>query len=288
MSESGRLTAHASITLFSVTAERRCMSSDGRFGEPIRSAYELAREKQLPAIAAGLAYYEFNSLIPFAVLLIVGLATAGELQAVLAEIQALTNTGATNRLLGQLGRASAGRVRAALIALFILLWSAMQLLRTVDGVFVDVYGGPEERSRFATAYELVITFVTFALAVSLLVILGAVLSPMAGGLALTLLAPVGLFFALLVAFFPMYYVFPEVRMTVREALPGAVFAAAGWTLSGVFFGLYSRVSQSVQLYGVAGGLLLLLTWLYVGGFLILMGVVLNASLAGHVDLESTG
>lgn len=262
------------------------MSSDGRFGEPIRSAYELAREKQIPAIAAGLAYYEFNSLIPFAVLLIVGLATAGEFQTVLEELRTLTNTGAPNQLLGQLGRASAGRVRAALIALVILLWSAMRLLRTVDGVFVDVYGGPDERSHVETAYELVIAFVTFVLAVSLFAILGAALSPLAGGLALTLLAPVGLFLALLIAFFPMYYVFPEVQMTVREALPGAVFAAAGWALSGVFFGLYSRVSQSVQLYGVAGGLLLLLTWLYVGGFLILTGVVLNASLAGYVELDS--
>lgn len=263
------------------------MGADGRFGEPIRSAYELAREKQIPAIAAGLAYYEFNSLIPFALLLLVALSAAGELQTVLSELQALTGSSGANAVLQQIGRASAARFRAAAIAALILLWSALRLLRTVDGVFVEMYG-EGEHSPFETAYELVLAFVTFVLAVSLFAVLGAVLSPLAGGVALMLVAPVGLFLALLVAFFPMYYVFPEVEMTVREALPGAALAAAGWALSGVFFGFYSRVSQSVQLYGVAGGLLLLLTWLYVGGFLILIGVVLNASLAGHVDLETTG
>ena len=264
------------------------MGADGRFGEPVRSAYELAREKQIPAIAAGLAYYEFNSLIPFALLLLVGLSAAGELQTVLAEIQALTGSTGANQLLRQVGGASVARFRAAGIAALILLWSALRLLRTVDGVFAEMYGGSTEHAPIRTAYELVLAFVTFVLAVSLFAVIGAALSPLAGGLALMVVAPVGLFVALLVAFFPMYYVFPDAEMTVREALPGAALAAAGWTLSGVFFGLYSRVSQSVQLYGVAGGLLLLLTWLYVGGFLILTGVVLNASLAGHVDLEATG
>lgn len=264
------------------------MGADGRFGEPIRSAYELAREKQIPAIAAGLAYYEFNSLIPFALLLLVGLSAAGELQTVLSELHALTGSSGANQLLRQIGGASAARFRAAAIAALILLWSALRLLRTVDGVFAEMYGRDRELDPIETGFELILAFVTFVLAVSLFAVLGAALSPLAGGLALTLLAPAGLFLALLVAFFPMYYVFPEVEMTVREALPGAVLAAAGWALSGVFFGLYSRVSQSVQLYGAAGGLLLLLTWLYVGGFLILTGVVLNASLAGYVDLDDVG
>ena len=260
----------------------------GRFGEPIRSAYELAREKRIPAIAAGLAYYEFNSLIPFTVLLLVALSAAGELQTVLSELQALTGSSGANQMVEQVGSASAGRGRAAVIAVLILLWSAMRLLQTVDGVFVEMYDGPERRSPLRTGFELLIAFLTFVLAVSALAILGAALSPQVGGLALTLLAPLGLFVGLLVAFFPMYYVFPHVEMTVREALPGAALAAAGWAFSGIFFGIYARVSQSVQLYGAAGGLLLLLTWLYVGGLLILTGVVLNASLAGHVDLEDIG
>lgn len=264
------------------------MGSERRFDGPIRSAYELAREKQIPAIAAGLAYYEFNLLIPFALLLLVGLSAAGELQTVISGLQVLTGSAGANRLLGQFGGASAARFRAATIAVLILLWSALRLLRTVDGVFTEMYEEPSRYTPFRTAYELLIAFVTFVLAVSLFSILGAALSPLAGGLALMLVAPVGLFLALLVAFFPMYYVFPEVEMTVREALPGAALAAGGWAFSGVFFGLYSRVSQSVQLYGAAGGLLLLLTWLYVGGFLILTGVVLNASLAGHVELDEAG
>jgi membrane protein len=50
--------------------------------------------------------------------------------------------------------------------------------------------------------------------------------------------------------------------------------------------VYAGVSRSVDLYGVVGGLLLLLTWLYVGGLALLLGVVVNAVLAGRVDPDT--
>jgi len=261
------------------------MSPSGSYGEQVRSAYELARAEQIPAIAAGLAYYEFNSLIPFVVLVLVGLTATGRLQPALVEFQSATGGQWARPVLTQLGSAASGRLQAGVIALFILLWSSFRLLQTVDGVFVRMYGEHGTKSRVETARDLVLAFVTFVLAVMLFVVLGVAFASQVGGLVLSLLAPVALFLALSVAFFPMYYAFPAVETTVRESLPGTLLAAAGWTVSGVFFGLYARVSESVQLYGAAGGLLLLLTWLYVGGLLILTGVVLNASLSPHHELD---
>jgi membrane protein len=72
-------------------------------------------------------------------------------------------------------------------------------------------------------------------------------------------------------------------MTIRLALPGSLFAATAWTVSGLALRVYASASTSVQLYGVVGAFLLLLSWLYVGGFVLMVGVVLNAVRGGHVD-----
>jgi hypothetical protein len=45
------------------------------------------------------------------------------------------------------------------------------------------------------------------------------------------------------------------------------------------------VSRSVQPYGVAGAVLLVLSWLYVGSTTLLLGVVLTAVLAGRVEVD---
>lgn len=42
--------------------------------------------------------------------------------------------------------------------------------------------------------------------------------------------PIVLVAGLCLAFFPMYWRFPDTDMTVRETVPGVVVAAVGWTL----------------------------------------------------------
>jgi hypothetical protein len=97
--------------------------------------------------------------------------------------------------------------------------------------------------------------------------------------------PLFLVAALSVVFFPLYYVFPDREVTVREAVPGAVAAAAGWAFLSVAFGLYADRAGAFQLYGVIGGVLLVLAWFYLGGLVILIGGALNAALAGHGDRQ---
>ena len=53
----------------------------------------------------------------------------------------------------------------------------------------------------------------------------------------------------------------------------------------MFFRLYVTLSSSVRLYGVAG-VLLVLSWLYVGDLALLLGAATNAVLGGYVDLDA--
>ena len=100
----------------------------------------------------------------------------------------------------------------------------------------------------------------------------------------------GLVVGLTVAFLPLYHLLPGEDVSVREALPGAVLAAVGWTLLQTGFRVYAAGAAGYETYGVLGGTLLLVTFLYVGAPLLLVGVVLNAVLAGrgHTALPGRG
>lgn len=83
----------------------------------------------------------------------------------------------------------------------------------------------------------------------------------------------------------MYYRFPGRAITLREAFPGAAFVAVSWTVCAITFRLYVTSAEGVRLYGVIGGLLLLLTWLYIGGLTLLVGAILNAVLGDRVEVN---
>ena len=131
--------------------------------------------------------------------------------------------------------------------------------------------------------DVAIAFGTVAAALVVITALGFALTNLLSGTLLWLVTPLMLVGVLFVVFLPMYYLFPHPNVSVREAIPGTAFAALAWALSGLGFRLYATTSQSVQLYGVVGGLMLLLTWLYVGGFILLLGVTLNGVVAGRIE-----
>ena len=50
--------------------------------------------------------------------------------------------------------------------------------------------------------------------------------------------------ALPVVFLPLYYVFPDCSVTVREVILDAALAGIGWTLLGFLFGVYAATADS--------------------------------------------
>jgi len=64
-------------------------------------------------------------------------------------------------------------------------------------------------------------------------------------------------------------------------LPGTIVAAVGWALLNAGFGIYVAYSSTRDLYGVVGGVILLITFLYFGALVILIGAVTNVVLMGR-------
>lgn len=149
--------------------------------------------------------------------------------------------------------------------------------------FSEVYGTRKQRSGLRKAVDSLLIFAIVTVAVGLLGVVGVAL--VVDSVAVSVLSVPLLFGAFLLAFLPMYYRFPGERVTARQALPGAAFSAVVWTLSALLFRVYAATSDSVELYGVAGAVLLVLTWLYLGGLTLLFGAILNAVLAGRVDAD---
>lgn len=246
------------------------------------------RQERLTLVAASLGFHAFNSLIPLVLFTIVGLSLAGELRTAAHVFEAATGvrTVQTVELIQRFIGDATGRRWAAIIALVILLWSVFRMFRAFHNGITEVYGVGDDESLLSQVRDALLVFGTVVVAVILIGVLGVALSIVLQGFVWRIAGPVLLFVTLVAVFVPVYYFSPTQNVTVREVLPGAVFAAAAWTLSGIGFRLYASTSQSVQLYGVAGGLMLLLTWLYVGGLVLLVGVAINAVLGQRVPEEN--
>jgi membrane protein len=77
----------------------------------------------------------------------------------------------------------------------------------------------------------------------------------------------------------VYFLAPNIKQKFTSSLPGAVLAVVGWILLSGALSLYFRKFEHLnKTYGVLGGGVALLTWLYWSGFIILVGAELNSEI----------
>ena len=238
-------------------------------------------ETEVAFLAASIAYYAFVALIPLLLLLFVGST------ALFGEEVADGLIGLTHGFLTPLGEETvvdavsnaAGRGGITFVGVALLIWTGLRVFRGLDIAFSMVYGVRMEPSFLRKLWNATIAFVAVVLAVSGILLLGAIVALFPRPPPLMLATPVILFLTLTVVFLPLFYFFPGVPMTVREAVPGSIVAALGWTLLDSFFGIYTANAAQFGIYGVIGGVLLLVTWLYIGAIVLIIGAVVNAALS---------
>ena len=250
------------------------------------------RDDRITFIAASLAYYAFVSLVPLMLLTVVAASVFGgeELALELANRAAEAFGPQAESLVQETLANTAGQAGAGVVGTAVLLWSGLKLFRGMDVAFSTVYGSALPGSIVDQVRNGIVTLGAVGVGIAATVLVGlalAVLDPDLVVLGVDLAGVVGnllLLGGLTAAFLPLYYFLPG-EVEVREALPGAVFAAGGWTLLETGFRIYAAGTGSYDAYGVLGAVLLLVTFLYFGGLILLVGVVLNAVLAGRVDAD---
>ena len=248
----------------------------------------VTREKNVTVTAASIAYYAFNSLVPLSLLLFVLVTTYGRVESILPTFELLVGVDLSQfeSTLRTVSGQTSGRLRAVALAFGIFVWSSFRLFRGMDSVFSQVYGTRKEATTVRRLFNSILVMATIAVGVGVITAAGLFASFRIQAVLWSVVAPFVLWGVLSALFVPMYYLFPAEVVSVREAMPGAVLAAFGWTVSLQVLRVYFRVSQSVELYGIAGGVLLVLTWLYVGSLVLILGVVVNAVLADRVDADA--
>lgn len=255
-----------------------------------RRVGEIIDEQRVTFLAAAVAYYAFVSLLP-AVLLVIALSTTffGEQMAV-----ALLNL--VGEFLTPVGRNvvataledTSGRTGATIVGLVVLLWSTLKVFRGLDIAFVQVYGTDESAGFVERLLEAAIVAASVGVGATLMVAVGSIVATLSIPSSLEMASVLGLPVVLVVVFFPLYYLFPSLDVSVRDVLPGTVFAAVGWTLLQAGFQLYVGIAGGYQVYGLVGGVLLLVTWLYLAAVVLLVGAAINAVLAGEDSDDDYG
>lgn len=241
--------------------------------------YKTIRRVDVGFMAGSVAYQAFMSLLPLLVVIYLLVAlVAGEQLA--AQVLALTESflpEETRQLLATAITSQIATSATSLVSLAVLVWGAIGLFRAFATAFAAIY---ETTTKSSTVSQTLDALVTFA--VVLLATVAAAGTATASVLVripfIDLASSLLLFVSLVVAFLPMFYLFPNTALSGGQALPGAVIAAGGWTLLQWAFQLYIRHVSDPNVAGAMGTILVLLTWLYYGSYVILFGAVVNASL----------
>ncbi len=140
-----------------------------------------------------------------------------------------------------------------IISFFMLFWFGIVILFCFNAI---VFG-----EKLAGIAE-----VNFQLAIPLQTWIGALNLPFIA------LALIGLALA-------VYLLTPENYLTIRQALPGAIFFSIGWIIATKLFQLYvARYDRYNPTYLALASIIVLLTWMYLTCLLLLLGGKLNAIL----------
>jgi len=242
----------------------------------------MAEEHDVKYPAAALAYYAFVSQIPLLILVVALI--SDQLVTQIRTIAPDFLTPDAQQLLSDALVTASGRAGAALLAVAVLAWSGANIVIGFQTVVNRVEQTPREslRTQLHDASSIIGSFGLVIVAV-LLTNLIFLLLPM--GRVLSYSKPFVQFGLLTIAFLPLYYAPSRVVTSLREALPGALTAAAGWTVLLTAISAYAANATQYALYGVLSGIIIILTSFYLGAIILMIGAIVNTVNTDTDDIE---
>lgn len=88
-------------------------------------------------------------------------------------------------------------------------------------------------------------------------------------------------FFLFILFLMLYIWAPNKKVSVVEALPGALFATLGWQMMSWGFSVYVAIKPFTSLYGNLGAIMVLVGWFYLSSLVLIVGGQINAIIAAR-------
>ncbi|GAB6446158.1 YihY/virulence factor BrkB family protein [Bacillus cereus] len=169
-----------------------------------------------------------------------------------------------------------------------MLWFASNGVNAVMNAFNRAYDVTETRSFIKTrALSILFTLaIIFMIVFALLVpVFGQVIGAEIIGLsdtysyAWSITRLVSSFFVLFALFSFLYTFAPDRKLKRREVVSGALFATIGWIVVSYSFAYYvDKFANYANTYGGLGGIIVLMLWFYLTGWVILLGGEINGLL----------
>lgn len=262
---------------------QRIVTHGRRVATRCRRTVAVVRARRLTFMAGSLAYAAFLSLVP---VLVVVLAIAGTVrgEAWTGQLLALVERQLGPQIADVVAaalRSDSGLVGASAIGVVVFLWSATRVFRGLDIAVNAVYGA-STGSMISTVRDGLLALGALAVAVAALVAAEIVLATVTSAGLLARATPLLLWGAITVLLLPVYVVLPDVDVGLAEGIPGALAVAGAWLLLSDVFERFVETTGDTA--GLFGGIILLLSLLYVAMLVLLVGVAINAVLSGRATV----
>jgi membrane protein len=269
----------------------------------MRVRQEMAADN-VSIIAAGLALYALLAVFPAlaAAVSIYGLfASPAEMGQHLQQASAALPQDALRILQDQLNELAANPNNAlstgVIVGTLLALWSARKGMVALMTAMNVAYDEEEQRGFFKQLF-LSLTFTIAAVVGFLAVLLLAVAVPLA--LSLLPLGPLSeilllvvrwlLLFGVAIGGLAVLYRFAPSRRSAkwRWITPGSLIAAICWLLGSALFAVYVRNWGSYgETYGALGGVVVLLMWFYLSGYVVILGAEINSEMERQTVRDTT-
>jgi membrane protein len=253
-------------------------------------------EDNVLGIAAQVAYNFFFSLFPLLLFLAPMLSLIGNKQQIMSDLLSRLSQVLPPDAFSLFSKVVADVVLAnnapGLISIGLLLaaWSGSNIFTTLIDALDVAYDVKDERPWWKkrlvalgvlVGWGIIITLVTIILLAGDNIVAYARDNLGTGGAAtnawMVIQFPVAVL--LLVGFFfLMYYLLPFVKQDKKQVLIGSLVAALLFIIATLLFRLYVQHFPPNKTYGLIGGVMLLLTWMYLVAVVILVGGELNSEL----------
>jgi YihY family inner membrane protein len=84
----------------------------------------------------------------------------------------------------------------------------------------------------------------------------------------------------------LYWAAPNIDIPFKFITPGAIAFVIVWIITSLLFGFYvSNFGSYNAIYGVLGGVVVLLIWIYISSLLLLVGAEVNAMVSEEAEPE---
>lgn len=239
-------------------------------------------EKNVTFMAAGIAYNAFISLVPLLFLLLLLISVVGGgLESRLVLLAETSLPGPIADVVARVFEGGATGPSASLVGGVVLVWGTLKIFRGLDTAFSEIYETADENTFLDKLVDAVVVLVAILVAILSTVAVTVVFATYAGVFPFVgVLTPLALVVGLAVAFVPMYYRFPDADVRWTDVLPGVAFAAVGWAAFQSLFQVYLAVTGGGS-QSFFGGVVVVITWLYFSGLVLLLGAVINAVVGGY-------